>query len=250
VLVTSIVLVLPSPLEDPLSAKRVPPTRRRVQAFVLLAIAVFVAGGIAVNRYVTAAHIAPPDTTPASDARVGSTPEKAAVKPGAPSAQSAPTAAVPTLVPKAAPHRAKPRTSGKAKAGAAPVSTKGLSAEDAAVRLTNAQRTQHGCAPLRSDSRLRTAARRHSADMEARNYFDHNSPDGRTPWDRIKAAGYSTPGAENIAKGYATAQAVVQGWMNSPGHRANILNCSLKAVGIGVEYGQGGPWWTQDFGFK
>jgi uncharacterized protein YkwD len=250
VLVTSIVLVLPSPLEDPLSAKRVLTTRRRVQAFVLLAIALFVAGGVAANRYVTAAHIAPPDT-PATDAVVAPTPEGAAVKPDAPYAQSGPTAPAPTLVPKAAPHRAKPGTSAtKAKAGAAPVSTKGLAAEDAVVRLTNAQRAQHGCAPLRSESHLRAAARRHSADMEARNYFDHNSPDGRTPWDRIKAAGYSTPGAENIAKGYATAQAVVQGWMNSPGHRANILNCGLKAVGVGVEYGQGGPWWTQDFGFK
>jgi uncharacterized protein YkwD len=103
------------------------------------------------------------------------------------------------------------------------------------------------------DTDLRAAARGHSQDMHARGYFDHNSPDGKEPWDRIKASGYvgaSRGFAENIAKGYATAQAVVDGWMNSPGHRANILNCSLKAVGIGVEYGSGGPWWTQDFGFQ
>ncbi|MCO5994710.1 CAP domain-containing protein [Actinoallomurus rhizosphaericola] len=118
------------------------------------------------------------------------------------------------------------------------------------VRLTNAQRAAHGCTALRIDTGLRTAARLHSADMRDRNYFDHNSPDGRTPWDRIKAAGYTSPGAENIAKGYATPEAVVQGWMKSPGHRANILNCSLKAIGVGVAYGSGGPWWTQDFGFK
>jgi uncharacterized protein YkwD len=145
-------------------------------------------------------------------------------------------------------HTAKPKSSGTA--GAAGVPAKNLSAEDLAVRLTNAQRTQHGCSALRVDSRLRTAARAHSKDMRVRNYFEHNSPDGATPWDRIKADGYSQPGAENIAMGYATAQAVVDGWMNSPGHRANILNCKLKAVGIGVEYGSGGPWWTQDFGYQ
>lgn len=54
----------------------------------------------------------------------------------------------------------------------------------------------------------------------------------------------------NIAADHATAQVVVQGRMNSPGHRANILNRALKAVGIRVEYGPGGPWWTQDFGFR
>jgi uncharacterized protein YkwD len=124
------------------------------------------------------------------------------------------------------------------------------SAEALAVRLTNKQRAQHSCSALRVDSRLRTAARAHSKDMRVRNYFEHNSPDGTTPWDRIKAVGYTRPGAENIATGYSTAQAVVTGWMNSPGHRANILNCSLKAIGIGVEYGSGGPWWTQDFGFQ
>jgi uncharacterized protein YkwD len=118
------------------------------------------------------------------------------------------------------------------------------------VKLTNTQRTRRGCSALRIDSHLRTAARTHSKDMRVRHYFEHNSPEGRTPWDRIKVAGYRQPGAENIAKGYATAKAVVDGWMNSPGHRANILNCSLKAVGIGVETGSGGPWWTQDFGFR
>jgi uncharacterized protein YkwD len=126
----------------------------------------------------------------------------------------------------------------------------GLSAEQTAVVLTNAQRERHGCAPLRTDSRLRTAARDHSADMRDRGYFDHDTPNGTSPWDRIKAQGYADPGAENIARGYGTAAAVVAGWMDSPGHRANILNCDLKAVGIGVAYGPSGPWWTQDFGFR
>ncbi len=120
--------------------------------------------------------------------------------------------------------------------------------ENEVVRLTNAERADAGCGALRNDERLRTAARGHSTDMAERNYFDHNSPDGTTPWDRMRRAGYNSPAAENIARGYPTPQAVVEGWMNSKGHRANIVNCSLKAIGVGVHIADGGPWWTQDFG--
>lgn len=121
--------------------------------------------------------------------------------------------------------------------------------EEAAIRLTNVRRTAAGCDPLRVDVRLVRAAQAHSADMAEHDYFAHDSQDGRSPWDRIKAAGYADPGAENIAKGYPTAAAVVEGWMNSPGHRRNILNCDLEAIGIGIAEGDGGPWWTQDFGW-
>ncbi len=117
------------------------------------------------------------------------------------------------------------------------------------ARLTNAARQEQGCGPLRIDEHLRKAARGHSDDMAAKGYFDHTSADGRSPWDRIKAAGYnSSMFAENIARGQATPDAVVKGWLNSPGHRANIMNCKLKAIGVGVHFGSGGPWWTQDFG--
>jgi uncharacterized protein YkwD len=245
----SIVLVLLIPLEDPLSAKRVISVKRRVQAFVILAIAFFVAAGFAANRYVTAAHPVPTDR-PAQDSAVIPSPEGSAVKPPTPSptksrtrhASSRPVAAAKVT------RTRKPAPGATAAAAGAPA--KNLSAEELAVKLTNSRRAQHGCSALHIDSHLRTAARGHSKDMRVRHYFEHNSPDGKTPWDRIKAAGYSQPGAENIAMGYATAQAVVSGWMNSPGHRANILNCNLKAIGIGVEYGSGGPWWTQDFGFR
>ncbi|WP_242888874.1 CAP domain-containing protein [Actinomadura litoris] len=115
--------------------------------------------------------------------------------------------------------------------------------------LTNAERAKAGCKPLRVDARLARAARRHSADMAARNYFDHTSRNGDSPWKRMEDAGYPSPGAENIAKGYATAAAVVAGWMKSPGHRANILNCDLRAIGVGMAAGRGGPLWTQDFGW-
>lgn len=116
------------------------------------------------------------------------------------------------------------------------------------VKLTNAQRTAHGCPALRTDHRLQLAAIEHSVDMQARDYFAHETPDGVSPWTRIKAQGYPDPSAENIAMGQSTPQAVVAAWMASPGHRANILNCASKAVGVGVRLGPGGPWWTQDFG--
>ncbi|GAA4234279.1 hypothetical protein GCM10022254_38800 [Actinomadura meridiana] len=124
------------------------------------------------------------------------------------------------------------------------------STEAAVVSLTNSERAKAGCKPLRVDERLATAARRHSADMAAKNYFDHTSRNGDSPWKRMEDAGYTSPGAENIAKGYATAAAVMKGWMDSPGHRANILNCGLRAIGVGRAAGSGGPLWTQDFGWK
>ncbi|MEU5883631.1 CAP domain-containing protein [Spirillospora sp. NPDC047279] len=123
-------------------------------------------------------------------------------------------------------------------------------AESTVVRLTNKERTKAGCPALRTDKRLTTAAREHSADMAANDYFDHTSRAGETPWERMEDAGYPSPGAENIAKGYLTAEAVVEGWMKSPGHRANILNCRLRAIGVGMVEGSGGPWWTQDFGWQ
>jgi len=255
---TSIVLVLRSPLEDPLSAKRSIPIRRKVQAFVILAIAFFVAAGFAANRYVTAAHPAPGDP-PAQDAVVIPSPEGSAVKPRS-TAHSPRRTHAPVHSQRSAPAKpAKGKSKGKktsspgstaVNVGAAGAPAKNIAAENLAVQLTNQQRAQHGCSALHVNAGLRTAARAHSKDMRVRHYFEHNSPNGKTPWDRIKAAGYNQPGAENIAMGYATAKAVVTGWMNSPGHRANILNCSLKAIGIGVEFGSGGPWWTQDFGFR
>ncbi|GII66396.1 hypothetical protein Skr01_64810 [Sphaerisporangium krabiense] len=122
--------------------------------------------------------------------------------------------------------------------------------EAAAVALTNQERTRKGCAPLRSDPRLARAARAHSRDMAARNYFGHTSSDGGSPWDRMARAGYSASAAENIARGYQSAEEAVRGWMANSGHRRNILNCQIKTVGVGVAYGSGDIWWTQDFGYS
>lgn len=121
---------------------------------------------------------------------------------------------------------------------------------DEIVRLTNIERSKAGCGPLTADSRLATAAQAHSADMAAQNYFSHTSLDGRTFDARIHAAGF--PGgsiAENIAAGNSTPAATMEQWMNSAGHRANILNCSYNRLGVG--YAEGGSYryyWTQDFG--
>ena len=117
------------------------------------------------------------------------------------------------------------------------------------VRLVNVVRAKAGCGALRSDARLAKAARLHSEDMARQNYFSHTSLDGRSPWDRIEAQGYADGSAENIAAGYTTPAAVMDGWMNSPGHRANILDCKSKAIGVGIGRGGSyGTYWTQDFG--
>ncbi|MCG5217168.1 CAP domain-containing protein [Streptosporangium sp. KLBMP 9127] len=122
--------------------------------------------------------------------------------------------------------------------------------EDEVVRLTNNARRKQRCRPLRIDSRLAQSARLHSAEMAESNHFAHNSPDGTSPWTRMERAGYPNGGAENIGRGYQSAEEAVRGWMGSPSHRANILNCSLTAIGVGVADGAGGPWWTQDFGYS
>ncbi len=121
------------------------------------------------------------------------------------------------------------------------------------LTLVNQQRSQAGCRPLALSGALNELAQDFSEEMAARGFFDHTDPDGKTPWDRAAALGITNLGGENIAEGQPDAQAVMDAWMNSPGHRANILNCEYHTIGIGVHYNTGsqtgGPWWTQDFGF-
>lgn len=121
--------------------------------------------------------------------------------------------------------------------------------EDEVVALTNAERAEAGCGELRIDERLRTAARGHSEDMAANDYFDHTGLDGRSPFDRMRDAGYPDPAGENIAYGYRTPADVMAGWMGSDGHRDNLLSCSHQAIGVGLAYDRDGrPYWTQNFG--
>ena len=112
--------------------------------------------------------------------------------------------------------------------------------------LVNQARAQNGCQSLTEDKRLDKAAQGHSDDMSAHSYFSHTSQDGRTFVDREQQAGYPSPGGENIAEGYTSADAVMDGWMHSDGHRRNILDCSFTTIGIGVT--TTGWYWVQDFG--
>ncbi len=120
--------------------------------------------------------------------------------------------------------------------------------EQAQLAETNAARAAAGLGALVCDPDLTIAARLHSQDMCELGYFDHDSADGRTFADRIREQGvsYRTAG-ENIAHGQTTASEVHIDWMNSPGHRANILNGAFGRIGIGYVECGGRPYWTQDF---
>ena len=118
--------------------------------------------------------------------------------------------------------------------------------ESGVIRLVNEIRQQNGLRPLAANWERSRVARYKSQDMRDNGYFSHNSPTYGTPFQMLSAFGlsYRTAG-ENIAKGHASPQAVVNGWMNSSGHRANILNASYTQIGVG--YGAGGNYWTQLF---
>ena len=126
--------------------------------------------------------------------------------------------------------------------------------ETEVVNLVNLERQINNLHPLQWDSLLYAAALGHSQDMAQQNYFNHTSLDGRTPGTRISQAGYSwNTYGENIAAGYSTPQAVMEGWMKSPGHRANILRSSFCDIGVGYAYSAASSfrnYWTQDFGRK
>ena len=137
-----------------------------------------------------------------------------------------------------------PGTATAASAASVPAMGK---AEKKVLALTNAARKKAGCKPLKANKRLALAARRHSKDMAVNDYFSHTSQNGASFADRIKRAGYKgAPAAENIAYGYPSAKAVVNGWLNSPGHRANMLNCKIKSLGVGKYQRH----WTQNFGWS
>lgn len=118
--------------------------------------------------------------------------------------------------------------------------------EQEVIRLVNEIRAENGLKALTYDWELGRVARFKSQDMKDNRYFAHNSPVYGTPFQMIRNFGISFRSAgENIAKGYATPQAVVNGWMNSSGHRANILNANYTHIGVG--YVSGGNYWTQMF---
>jgi uncharacterized protein YkwD len=103
------------------------------------------------------------------------------------------------------------------------------------VSLVNAHRAEVGCPALKWNGAVAGVAQAHSEDMVARGFFAHTNPDGKSPFDRLSDAGVAySSAAENIAWGYPTAEAVLSGWLGSPGHKANIENCALTEHGVGL----------------
>jgi uncharacterized YkwD family protein/spore coat assembly protein SafA len=117
------------------------------------------------------------------------------------------------------------------------------------VELTNQERAKYGLAPLRPDWQTARVARHKSQDMRDRRYFSHTSPTYGSPFQMMRAYNISFRSAgENIAMGQKTPREVVQGWMNSEGHRKNILNPNFTHIGVGyAEGGTGRYYWTQMF---
>ncbi|MEU8106866.1 CAP domain-containing protein [Nonomuraea muscovyensis] len=157
----------------------------------------------------------------------------------------------PTATPTAAPTAtATPKPTATPTSSTPPAGGVGTAEENEVVRLTNAERAKGGCQPLKHDAQLRKAAFGHSSDMATQNYFSHTSKDGRTFMDRIRGAGFAggSAFAENIAMGQQTPSAVVTAWMNSSGHKANIMNCKYTVIGVGAaKNAKGQIYWTQNF---
>ncbi len=158
--------------------------------------------------------------------------------------------AFPTFPPSSSSSSKKPSSS----SSSAPSST--LSAfRQEILKLTNEERAKAGVHALTMNSVLQKSAQAHAEDMKSRGFFDHNNPDGKTPSDRMKVAGYPEESrkcncawqyydGENIAKGQKTAAEVMKDWMNSPGHKKNILSANFDELGVGYIDNH----WVQNFG--
>jgi uncharacterized protein YkwD len=126
---------------------------------------------------------------------------------------------------------------------------------DRVLALTNFHRQQAGLTPLRNNPILTAVAQSHTENMIVRDFYSHQAPDGSRSADRIRRAGYNfSLAAENIAVGYSSPESVMQGWMDSPGHRANIMNPNLQEIGVGFYFIANDPgavnyryYWTQNF---
>ncbi|WP_274557737.1 CAP domain-containing protein [Streptomyces spiramyceticus] len=190
-----------------------------------------------------------PSGTPSRKATTSASPSKAkrsATPKATPTAEKSRTQAP------AAPKRAPAAGSGSAGkpsvTNAAPAGGKTAQLAAQVIEMVNTERDKHGCSPVTSNAKLQAAAQRHSDDMAARNFYDHTNPDGAGPGERITAAGYRwTTYGENIYKSPQDARTAMDGWMKSPGHRGNILNCAFKEIGVGINLSSNGPWWTQNF---
>ncbi|WP_330234648.1 CAP domain-containing protein [Streptomyces sp. NBC_00566] len=185
-------------------------------------------------------------TTQATAPKAKRTAEPATAKPAAPKSASAKPVPAPTV--RQVSTRPRPVQTATTTAPSTPQPAATASGAVArVVELVNAERAKVGCSPVQLNSTLSKAAQDHSADMAAHNTMSHTGSDGSDPGSRITAAGYQWSAyGENVAYGYSTPEQVMAGWMDSPGHRENILNCSFKEIGVGLA--QPGSYWTQDFG--
>lgn len=121
------------------------------------------------------------------------------------------------------------------------------------LAVVNARREAVGAPPLALDPRLNEAAQKHAEDMLSRSYYDHRNPEGLLPRDRVSAAGYRpSVVAENIARGHVTVEEAMDAWMQSRGHRGNLLNSGFTQMGVGCAVGRSSAGytvlWVQDFG--
>jgi uncharacterized protein YkwD len=251
------------------------PTNRRTR-FIVTAIgalgligtgtAAIIAGTSAGDREIRLASTTP-DTVVADDTAAGTSDTSAGESPSAsaaasPSATATASASVPPSA-SATPSRTasrpasstnKRRTTAPAtqpvKTSQAPSGGSGSSTVAGEVlRLVNEERGKAGCKALSSESHLVAAAQKHTDLQADQNTMSHQLPGEASMGDRVTAAGYQWRGlGENVAAGYTSAASVMDGWMNSPGHKANILNCSFEEIGVGLAKSSSGTqYWTQVF---
>ncbi|MFG1672754.1 CAP domain-containing protein [Micromonospora sp. NPDC049282] len=201
---------------------------------------------------------APAAVAPDGAEQTDSAPPADALVPGSASPSAAPTTVKPSPTRKAAPRpsrttapsRQLERSSAPSNTGARTTSSGGgLSSElQQVVDIVNQERAKAGCKALTVNSKLTLAAQRHSQDQADHKKMSHDGSDGSDVGQRLDRVGYAWRAyGENVAWNQQSPAAVMDAWMNSEGHRANILNCSFTQIGVGVARSNG-PYWTQDFG--
>ncbi|WP_436530420.1 CAP domain-containing protein [Actinoplanes sp. HUAS TT8] len=202
---------------------------------------------------VPATPTAPTTETPAAEEPMEKPAEKPIEKPGKPTEKPTPLTRI-----KAAPQKrsidmaaaADPIAASRTTVTADSVSSSPSAPfQQQILALVNRFRAKSGCSPVTLDRRLIDAANGHAADMARRDYFRHESPNGEKAGERVSDTGYQWRlYGENIARGQGSPWEAMDGWMNSPEHRSNILDCKLNQMGVGLAIdGERTPYWVQDF---
>ncbi|MFF2128535.1 CAP domain-containing protein [Streptomyces olivochromogenes] len=206
-------------------------------------------GGWTAHPQPTSQATTAPSAPAASEAPVATEPAAteapASATPAAPEAPASTAPSAPEAPASTAP--ATPEATASASPSTAGTTAPASAAVTRVVALVNTERGKVGCSPLTVNAKLSKAAQDHSADMASHQNMSHTGSDGSDPGQRITTAGYTWSAyGENVAYGYSTPEEVMAGWMSSPGHKRNILDCDFKEIGVGLA--QPGSYWTQDFG--